>query len=160
MMRFLRKYWPELLLAALIVPLAFAAQHIYERSLSGTFTLDSELVNDENMAFLAENWEKLGLSEPIQHEDTSWYMMMDFSCQDCVIGVYVNRGADYGRVVDLHEDALFGIASYTKATAGMYDIRITHCTSEFGFTFYGTSRNASTKVFDDWFSEKLEMAKT
>ena len=158
-----------------ILVLIIAGIFGYNRFMHGNLKIDRELVNDENLNLLADNWKKLNVHEA-QHTDvdgTDWLYLLDKSSRENVYAqVWVNMGdpsipspvvvedlATYNRY-NL-KDVLDDYAEDREISCfGKSFNQIFVSNSRLAILFWEYEAEATADNFEVWFRELLQTAQS
>lgn len=144
----------------------------YNRFMHGNLKIDRELVSEENLNLLADNWEKLNVHEPQPVDDMDWLYLLDKGNHENIYAqLWVNIG-------DASEPSPFLENTATYSRTGIMDVLedpashdgLTSLYKSFNEIFISNSRiailyweyegKANADTFEAWFRDQLELARS
>ena len=143
----------------------------YSRFMHGNLKIDRELVSDENLNLLADNWEKLNTFEPQPFDDTDWlYLLCKSNDENIFAQLWVNIGdpsapspfldntATYSRtgLMDILDDP--GYDDLHSLYKSFNQIFISNSRAAILYWEYEAEANAVN--FENWFRELLQTAQS
>lgn len=162
----------KLIFWIVVLVLIAAGTFGYSRYMHGNLKINRELLSEENMNLLAENWEQLNIGEPKAMSNPAipgWIVIdVENPAENATIFVWINTGKDAGSSPFLPDTATFnrvGLMDVLGSRATDHKVgrfgenfnEIFISNSRIAVLFWETGGRSTADTFETWFQKQLEI---